>query len=511
VPGRETRDNARVEAAAERGRAAVAAVPLVLVPALGAVSGGFDPDAWVWAGALAAWAAAIAVVLTPHPGALRRGWPWAATAGALLVWTLLSATWSLQSAQSVLEARRTVVYAAVILALLLLAGRGASRVLVLATAVAVSGLVLYALGRYLLSERRATLFEGYLLNEPLGYANAVGILAVLGILLALGIASQTDSWRGRAGAAAVVPPLALALDMTGSTASGLALGAGIAVAALLDRAPLRLVFTLAAVGPPAGLLVLLGELSRFADTAAVTPRIGGGVLALTACGAALAAGALGRFVPAVRSDRGRRLVLVAVLCVALGGAAAVARAGATEPRSSYWHVAWYDEYRAHPVLGSGAGTFGSYWVTYGRPTEFGGALDAHSLYLETLAEVGPVGLVLVVAMLLVPFRGVRSRSPYVPAAAAAYAAFLVHAGLDWDWELPAVVVAGLCCGAAVLTADVPSQRPLGSTARTALLLAALTLAGAAIAGARSDTVPAAKTTKAPRSGAFVQTRVSGGG
>ena len=32
---------------------AVAAVPLVLVPALGVVQGGFSPDAWVWAGALA--------------------------------------------------------------------------------------------------------------------------------------------------------------------------------------------------------------------------------------------------------------------------------------------------------------------------------------------------------------------------------------------------------------------------------------------------------------------------
>ena len=37
---------------------AVAAVPLVLVPALGAVQGGFQPDAWVWAGGVAAWACA---------------------------------------------------------------------------------------------------------------------------------------------------------------------------------------------------------------------------------------------------------------------------------------------------------------------------------------------------------------------------------------------------------------------------------------------------------------------
>src|SRR5207253_2468042 len=104
------------------------------------------------------------------------------------------------------------------------------------------------------------------------------------------------------------------------------------------------------------------------------------------------AGAAGR--------RRRRVVLAAVVVVALGGAAAVARSGATEPRASYFRVAWHDQIRAHPLLGTGAGTFGLYWERSGKVLRFGGALDAHSLYLETLAELGPVGLLLLGATLL---------------------------------------------------------------------------------------------------------------
>jgi hypothetical protein len=486
-----------------------AAVPLVLLPALALAQGGFEPDAWVWAGALAAWAAAVAVVVTAAPGALRRAWPWVAASGALLVWTLLSRIWSARPAQSLLEARRTLVYAAVVLALVLLVRRGGTRVLVLATAVAIAAVDLYALGRYLLGARRYDEFEGFLLSEPLGYANAVGIVTALGIVLALGIAVGEDSRRRRAAAAAVVPPLALALLFTGSTASWLALGIGVAVAALLDPAPLRLLATLAAVAPPAALAGAVGYASRFADDTVATPHIRGSLVAAAAVACALAAGGAVALLPRLdgRARLARRVVAAAVICVALAAAAAVARSGSTEPRASFWHVAWHDEYRAHPVLGTGAGTFGFYWARSGRVVDVGGALDAHSLYLETLAELGPVGLLLLAGMLLAPLRGVRGSGsvPYVPAAVGAYAAFLVHAGLDWDWEMPVVIVAGLCCGAAAIAAAPGPQRPLGRTARAALLLAAFALAGCAIAGARSHTVPEAaaqRTERAPLSEAL---------
>jgi O-antigen ligase len=490
-----------------------AAVPLVLVPALGAVQGGYSPDAWVWSGALAAWACGLAVVLSSSPGALRRAWPWVAATGALLLWTLLSALWSVNARQSVLESRRTLVYAAVVLALVLLPRRDTERFLVPATHLASTGLLVYALARYLLGTRRYDEFEQYLLQQPLGYANAVGILSVLGLLLALGIVSSGAPRTGRAAAAASVPVLALTLDLSHSTASLLALGVGLAVLALLVPATLRLVAAGVALLPAAAIAVGAGEASRFAAVVA-TPRIPGWAVALVvaAC-AAFAAGAVARIpLPAAQppSQRLRLLLIGAVVAVALGGAVAVAHSGTAEPRASYYHVAWHDEFLAHPLGGTGAGTFGHYWASSGNALDKGGALDAHSLYLETLAELGPLGLLLLLAMLLAPLRGAlaRRRAPYVPAAVGAYAAFLVHAGLDWDWELPAVVVAALSCAAAGTAAGLEPGRPLGRAVRGALLAVSAAFAACAIAGARSNTIPAAapETTRAPRCGALSQTR-----
>jgi O-antigen ligase len=492
----------------------VAAVPLVLIPALGAVQGGFHPSAWVWSAALAAWASAMAVVFSADPGGLRRAWPWLAAAGALTVWTILSALWSADATQTVLEARRTLLYAAVVLALLLLARGDASRALVPATHAAIGGLLVYALARYLLGVRHSAEFEGYQLYQPLGYANAIGILAALGLLLGLGVtAGPTTRRPHRVAAAATIPLLALALQLTGSNASWLALGVGLVIIVLLDTAPARPLATLATVVLPAATAIWLGWYSGRATL--TTPRLSGTATALAAIGCAAAAAlavALVR-VPEPRNQRARtrRFLVAAVLVLALAGVAAAARAGATEPRASYYHVAWHDEYARHPALGTGAGTFGLYWSRSREALEQGGALDAHSLYLETLAELGPVGLVLLLAFLLAPLRdALRLRhAPYVPAALGAYAAFLVHAGLDWDWEMPAVVVAALGCVGAAATAGLRDERPLTTRTRAALLAVALALGGVAIAGARSNAEPGATPTreKAPRTGAFSQTTV----
>ena len=80
--------------------------------------------------------------------------------------------------------------------------------------------------------------------------------------------------------------------------------------------------------------------------------------------------------------------------------------------------------------------------------------DAHGLYVETLAELGPLGLGLLLVALGVPFVAFwrTTRAPVVAGALGAYAAFVVHAGVDWDWELSAVTLAGLLCGALLVMA-----------------------------------------------------------
>src|SRR5207248_7936195 len=93
-----------------------------------------------------------------------------------------------------------------------------------------------------------------------------------------------------------------------------------------------------------------------------------------------------------------------------------------------------------------------YWLRW-RPVS-APTVDAHELYLETLAELGPVGLAVLLVVLLAPFVLLRRArgEPLAAACAGAYAAFLLHAALDWDWELTAVGLVGLLCGVALLLA-----------------------------------------------------------
>ena len=89
-----------------------------------------------------------------------------------------------------------------------------------------------------------------------------------------------------------------------------------------------------------------------------------------------------------------------------------------------------------PLLGEGAGSFSRTWL-HERPVA-NEARDAHNLYLETLAELGPIGLVLLLLVLVTPFRTVPRvwRDPSAPVAAGVLTALVIHAAVDWDWEIP---------------------------------------------------------------------------
>ncbi len=79
-------------------------------------------------------------------------------------------------------------------------------------------------------------------------------------------------------------------------------------------------------------------------------------------------------------------------------------------------------------------------------------LNAHSLYLETLAELGVIGLAILLVALVPPlWVGLHRRAhPLAAPVMAAYIAFLVHTGGDWTWQLPAVGLAAVACGAAAI-------------------------------------------------------------
>ena len=121
----------------------------------------------------------------------------------------------------------------------------------------------------------------------------------------------------------------------------------------------------------------------------------------------------------------------------------------------------------------GAGGFTRIWLRERPALLF--VKDAHNLYLETLAELGPVGLAALLLVLLTPLAGARraARRPAGRAALAAYVALLAHAAVDWDWELPAVTLATVLLGVALVQlGGQGATRPLTPAVRGTILAAA---------------------------------------
>lgn len=345
--------------------------------------GGFDPSSWRPATIALLAAAALAVVLRKAEKPSRGQIAVVLGLGALAGWMALSAFWSPDADTSLLEAERTLVYVAAIVAAVAVGGR-----LLEGTLTGIALVCAYAVGQRLLQgpPDRPDPFEGTLLQEPLGYANALGGIAAIGLAATVVL---LRSPRLRLVAPALGALFIVTLALTGSRGGWLAALAGVAVALPLAFGRRRVALSCAAATGLALALALALPAGSLVDEAA---------------------------------ERG-------------GG-----------DRAWYWHVAWHEASES-PVVGRGAGSFELAWLEQ-QPVPIS-VRDAHSLYLETLAELGLVGLALLALALAPPlvaaFRGATSA-----AAAGGYVAFLLHAGIDWDWEFPAVTVPGLLCGAALL-------------------------------------------------------------
>jgi O-antigen ligase len=165
-------------------------------------------------------------------------------------------------------------------------------------------------------------------------------------------------------------------------------------------------------------------------------------LVLTESRGAWAGAVVGAAVAAAVAAR-RRAVAAVVLVIASAALALLLAVPHVAPgdRAAYWNAARHLA-SLHPLRGTGAGTF---------DVVYHGLLpghDAHSLYLQALVELGAVGLVLIVALFAVPLVAALRRSLAAPAAG--LTVYLLAAGVDWDWQLPAVTVAALALSAASL-------------------------------------------------------------
>jgi len=157
----------------------VAAALTAFAPVVGlaGAQGGFFPGAWGWATFPLLWLAALALALRDR---VRLSGPEKVLLGllfALTLWILLSATWSVAPAASILESQRGLLYVAGVAAALLVSrSRDVPRLLGGLLA-AICAIAAFSLATRLLPDR-VGVFDAtsvYRLAQPIGYWNGLAI------------------------------------------------------------------------------------------------------------------------------------------------------------------------------------------------------------------------------------------------------------------------------------------------------------------------------------------------
>jgi hypothetical protein len=454
-------------------------------------SGGFFDRPRLVAG-IVAWAlVVVAAVFAPHPlptstaGRL-------ALAGlfGLTAWTALSLIWAPLGGRAQDDLQRLLLYLAFFTAALaLLRGSVVRRWLEPAVVLGSLTVVGYGLAERLLPGLiefdRSRTATGRL-EQPLTYWNAEGAVAAVGLLLAVRIAgdpARPTPVRGAAAAAGV--PLGLGVYLTFSRGALAAVAASLVMLiALAPRLRPQLRGAIAILGAAAGAALVASRLSTVESLRRGEqgdPSEGLLMLAVLVL-LALAAGAIVMRRPrreltlpslpvsrptAVLTFSVTALFVAAITAAVLEGepqgaspeqtVGAARLASVDSNRYRYWDVA-IESWADRPLIGIGSGGFLVEWrKVRDRVDE---SADAHSLYVETLAELGLVGLALLVLFLGGMAAGAVRLYRRDPQAAtglsAALVAWAIHAGLDWNWEMPAVTLQALLLGAAAVAW---SERP----------------------------------------------------
>lgn len=519
-------DRTAAEALAALAAPAAFLLTAVSIGLLAADQGGYFHGAWQVATPL--YAAVVVAILAGAPEVRVPATALVTVAGlaGLAGWTALSWTWSSDRTATLEDVHLVLVYVAGGAALLLLANAGRGAAVAGGVVAATASVAAFSMASRLYPRifGMYTTGGGYgRLYQPIGYWNGLGAFAVLGIVLALGFAAR-GGMVARMLAAAALVPLAPTLYLTFSRGALVGLAAGLVALVVLDTRRVQLIVAavagsigavgaLLAVHSHPGLTTYYRHLEKQAVQGAQTAARMISLVPLGMGSAALLSGLEARFTVSrmAKTVAGAGMVLAACAAIAVGvnrfgnpldlvhsavhtfekpaptfkGGDLNLRLLSLSPngRVIFWKAAWHD-FTAHPAIGSGGGTFGHYWLTH-RPVHIQ-VRNAHSLYLETLAELGVAGLAIALVALLPPlWAGLRQRShPLAAPVMAAYVAFLVHTGGDWTWQLPAVGLAALACAAACigLTED-DDAVTLGMLSRGAGIAVALAVAAVGATGA----------------------------
>jgi hypothetical protein len=468
-------------------RAAATAAALLTGPTVIAFfSGGYFDVARMW-GCVIAWTAvgvAAVVARNPLPRTAAARLSLAGLAG-LTTWTALSITWAPLRGPAFHDMERLLLYTGVMIAAVaLLRGRPTAALVEPVLAAGIVIVIGYALAARLLPglvREAASASAAGRLEQPLTYWNATGALAAIGFVLCARIAGDVlrPGWL-RATAAATAPLLGAGVYLSFSRGALAALAFGLLV--LIVAAPtwpqLRAIALVVLAGAlavvPADLLHSVRTLSGSAGTReAQGAAMLAVLLAITAGTAAVQILSAGRGragpLPRLRRRYVTAAIVVALAVAAVAAASSKERHTAQPPRGAtnarlgsfesnryaYWRVA-ARAFADHPLRGLGSGGFQVVWLE--RRNVADDALDAHSLYLETAAELGVVGLALLAMFLggaaAAARRAYRTDRALTAGWIAAGAAWALHTGIDWDWEMPALsLVALLLIGALVAAGD----------------------------------------------------------
>ncbi len=470
---------------------------------LGDGLGGAGATAAFLALALGAPLAAAAALLAWDRPALR-AWPTRLALGAmaaLAAWSAASIVWADAPDLAWIDANRVAIG---LCALAIGVGLGAvlrdaPRLFGLALAAGAAPAVLYALGTKVLPGVLGGDDDLARLATPLGYWNALALVAVFAAPGLLWLAGGTDRPRwGRpvagAGMALVVTTVLLTYSRGGLLS--LLMAVGVTIAFLPGRRDGVAAVLAGGIGSLLPAAYALTEPLLSTDQVPTALREGAGgqlgwrLAVGVAIGAVLAPGLVrldARIGPARRNRIA--LVLLAVAVVAVVGSFAASSeargwagdrvsefrgeggdAVANEPgrlvnasgnqRKGWWGEAWR-AWKDAPVLGQGAGGFAL--VHLQERTNSDDTLNTrepHDIVLRTLSGTGAVGLALLLALVVAVGWGAlrvadRDPGPAIGLPLAVVATFALQAVVDWSWAIPALTIPALAGAGIVLAAAAP--------------------------------------------------------
>ena len=486
-----------------------------------------------WIGGVAIVVAAVAAVMAAT-GALAV--PQLTTLGlaavgcftGFVVWQGCSVIWSIEPDRTWNYVNRALIYLAFLL-LGLVAGtlRRAPVYAAACLAVVTAAAVCVALATKIFPGLSAETERVARLSSPVGYWNVLALLTVFALPLALWVAAPRTrpDWLRAAGVLYLYAALvALLLTFSrGGVAVGVvavALWLGITRPRLESAAALgvALVPTLAVAGwafsrpgltkdgePHAlqvhdgrwfGLALVLGAVAGFAAACWIsryertqplseTWRVRVGRAGVAAAGAAVVVGIVGLVAAGITPSRvWHKFNEPAASPTAVTGPGHLGSLASTS-RWNWWQEAW-KSWRAHPVLGTGAGTFD---LTHRKLRVDGTvATEPHNLPLQFLSETGIFGFILFLGIALAgagalveTLRRLEGEDRLAAAALVVVLfAYVVHGVVDFDWDFVAVTAPAAAALGVLLAAGRAARVRLLGARRGVLAVAAGAFAAAAL-------------------------------